>query len=259
MKHVFIYVFMAVLVVFMVILINKNHDEVDPVLLSIDTYYSYVDQDGEVGYIDFYINTNHHPLIDTNSYANFKLHNIDDSKSIDLEIKDIIYHHQEMYLNETYLKYSYVFDMPLLGYDFDIKSCYMNVVLINEDVYDIYIGAISFKTIDNIENNIDWTALSGTKAEGQYLSRLNQIQVEYDILDQEIESISLGNLYDVSFTIEDQILAIDIAYESQLFYACPIYITYIDHRNDLINYFVYIKDFETLKQSGQLIYHYALN
>lgn len=259
MKHIFIYVFMVSLVVFMVILINKNRKEIEPILLSIDSYYSYIDQEGELGYIDFYLNTNIHPILDIKSYDNLKLHNQDRSKSIELDIKDVLFLHQETYLNDTYLKYSFSFDVPLLGYDFDIESCYMEIILVNEEIYDIYIGSISFKTIDQIENSIDWTGLSATKENGQYLSRINEINVEYDTLSNEIRKITVGNLYDVSFSLKDNVLTIHIPYIEQLFYACPIYITYVDDQKDLINYFVYIKDFETLKQSGQLIYHYALN
>lgn len=259
MKHVFVYVFMITLVVFMVILVNKNENVINPKLLSVDTYYSYLDEDTEDCYIDFYLNTKDHPLVDVNSYSNLKLHNIDHSKSIELELKDVIFLHQETYLNETYFKYSYVFDMPLLGYDFDIISSYLEIILVNDDLYDIFIGSISFKTIDEDESFMDWTALSGQKQDNQYLSRLHEIDIEYDQLLDGIKHISVGNLYDVSFEIFDDIINITIPYEHQLFYACPIFITYQNDKINIINYFVYMKDFETLKQSGQLIYHYALN
>lgn len=259
MKHLFVYIFMVTLVVFMVILVNKNQDSIQPILLSVDTYYSYLDEEEKDCYLDFYLNTKDHPMVDQTSYSNFKLHNQAYSKSIELELKDVIFLHEETYLNETYYKYSYVFNMPLLGYDFDILSSYLEISLVNEELYDIYIGSISFKTIDEDESVIDWIALSGRKEENQYLSRLYEIDIEYIELLDEIKQISIGNLYDVSFEVLDEIIKITIPYKNELFYACPIFITFNNNQVNTINYFVYMKDYETLKQSGQLIYHYALN
>jgi hypothetical protein len=187
------------------------------------------------------------------------LHNLDHSKSIELDLKDVLYLHQEAYLNENYYKYSYVFDMPLLGYDFDIIDSYLEILLVNDDLYDIFIGSISFKTIDENESLINWTALSGKKEENQYLSRLYEIDIEYQELLDDIKYIQVGNFYDVSFEVSNDLITLTIPYENKLFYACPIFITYENNSVNSINYFVYIKDFETLKQSGQLIYHYALN
>jgi hypothetical protein len=243
----------------MVILINKNQHVIQPKLLTIDTYYSYLDEIDNEYYIDFYLNTTTHPLLDIDSYQNLKLHNLDHSKSIELDLKDVLYLHQEAYLNENYYKYSYVFDMPLLGYDFDIIDSYLEILLVNDDLYDIFIGSISFKTIDENESLINWTALSGRKEENQYLSRLYEIDIEYQELLDDIKDIQVGNFYDVSFEVSNDLITLTIPYENKLFYACPIFITYENNKVNSINYFVYIKDFETLKQSGQLIYHYALN
>jgi hypothetical protein len=250
---------MIFLVVFMVVLINKNRDMIQPKLLSVDTYYSYLDDEEEDCYIDFYLNTKDHPMVDQTSYSNFKLHNEDYSKLIELDLKNVIFLNQETYLNEYYYKYSYVFNMPLLGYDFDIEDSFLEICLINDDIYDIFIGSISFKSVDDDHSLINWSALSGRKEDNQYLSRLYEIDIEYiEILD-DIKFISVGNLYDVSFEVVNEILRITIPYENELFYACPIFITFDNNQINTINYFVYMKDYETLKQSGQLIYHYALN
>lgn len=250
---------MITMVVFMVILINKNETEISFKYLSVDTYYSYLDQEAEQIYIDFYLNTKKHPLVDEKSYHQLKIHDLDDSKSMNLELKNIIFLKEESYLNETYYKYSYVFDSPVLGYDFDIKDCYLNIELINEDVYDVFIGSFSLKSIDEDRQLIDWTALSGKKDKMTYISRLQQIDVEYVSLSKPIQSISVGNLYDVSYEVTDSLIKISIPFSNQLFISCPIIITFESSEVNAINYFVYMKEFETLKQSGQLIYHYALN
>lgn len=259
MKNLVIYVFIAVIVIFMVILINKNEETISPKVLTVDTYYSYIDQADEVFYIDFYLSTHIHPLTKIESYAKTMIHDEAFDKSLDLTLNDVIYRHQENYLNETYYKYSYVFDMPVLSYDFDILDCYLEIGLTNEMIYDFYVGSFSLKTIHDDSDHLDWKALSGVKKEGSYVSRLDTITVTYESLEEPISHISLGNLYDVNFEVVDDEIIIKIPYKAQLFYACPIFITFSDHETEVFNYFIYINDYEVLKQSGQLIYHYALN
>ena len=164
MKHVLLYMFMIITVVFMVILINKNEETVHQKLLSIDTYYSFIDDENEQMYIDIYLSDQDHILTSIDSYESLEVHNKSDKKSMVLSLKDVIYQHDEVYLNETFYKYTYIIEMPLLGYDFDIEDCYLDIKLINDDHYDIYIGSLSLKTVDETnENSLDWTALSGRK------------------------------------------------------------------------------------------------
>ncbi len=260
MKQLLVYMFMIVTVVFMVILISKNEEEISVKLLTVDTYYSFIDTESESIYIDFYLSDHNHPLIDKQSYDQLEIHNDDHSKSMYLSLTDVIFQHEEYYLSDTYYKYSYIIEMPLLGYDFDIEDCYLTINLVNQETYDIFIGSLSLKTVeDNNESPLDWTSLSGMKMVSSYLSRLHQIQIDYVTLNKTITNVSVGSLYQSDFELVNNQLKINIFYKQQLFYACPIVITFEDQTTTIINYFIYIKDFETLKQSGQLIYHYALN
>lgn len=259
MKLIPLYLFMMTLVVLMVLLINKNSEQVVFKYLSVDTYYSYLDREDELIYIDFYLNTRKHPFVEKESYQQLKIHNEDLSKAMNLELKTVIYLNEENYLNETFYKYSYVFSAPELDYDFDIEKCYLQIELTNDDVYDVYIGSISFKSQNEDEPFIEWKALSSKRNKLSFVPRLFEIEIEYIDLNKTIKKISVGNLYETNFIITDHVIKIEITHENQLFYACPVIITYEDEQINTLNYFVYMKDFETLKQSGQLIYHYALN
>lgn len=259
MKHVVIYIFMSICIIFMVILINKNEKTLSPKVLTVDTYYSFLDTEDEFLYIDFYLSTKYHPLTDIASYGNMVVHDEDNEKTLHLTLNNVIYRHQETYLNDTYYKYTYAFEMPVLAYDFDIAKCYLETELTNGEQYDFYIGSLSLKTVVDDSNHLNWTSLSGIKKPDSYLSRLHEITISYDTLDESISSISLGALYDVSFEVLDDKIIIDVPYLEQLFNASPIIITFTDNEVEVFNYFVYINDYEILKQSGQLIYHYALD
>lgn len=260
MKHVVVYIFIIIVCLFMVILINKNQETQSVKLLTVDTYYSFVDETDSYIYLDFYLNTNNHPMVDQESYQSLMIHSQDQSKSMNLALTDVLFQHQETYLNDLYFKYTYKIESPLLGYDFDISDCYLTVELNNDETYALYMGSISLKTIyEDDFTHLDWQGLSGSKQDQSYLSRLKQIDIDYTRLSEDIKSIHVGDLYHVSYEVLEDEIIIDIPYMKQLFYACPIIITFEDHSIYVIDYFVYIKDYEILKQSGQLIYHYALN
>ncbi|AUD63004.1 hypothetical protein BK010_05150 [Tenericutes bacterium MO-XQ] len=259
MKQAVIYIFMSICIVFMVILINKNEKTLSPKVLTVDTYYSYLDVEGEFLYIDFYLSTQLHPLTDIKSYGSTVIHDEDDEKSLHLTLDNVIFRHQETYLNDTYYKYTYAFEMPVLGHDFDILECYLETELTNGVTYDFYIGSLSLKTVVDDSEHLSWTSLSGIKKPESYLSRLHEITIDYEKLDISILSVSVGSLYDVSFEVKDHQIILSIPYQAQLFNACPITITFTDYEVEVFNYFIYINDYEVLKQSGQLIYHYALD
>jgi len=259
MKHIVIYVFMIICVTFMVILINKNEEVISPKVLTVDTYYSFLDQEDALIYIDFYLSTKIHPLTDLDSYSQVVLHDETYDKSLNITLNNVLFRHQETYLNDTYYKYTYALKTPLLGHDFDILECFMNIELVNGNAYDFYIGSFSLKTAIDDSEHLSWTELSGLKKPGSYLSRLDEVTISFDALDEDIEHISFGNIYELSFEIIDQKIKVDIPYQAQLFNACPIIVRFADQEVEVFNYFVFINDFEILKQSGQLIYHYAID
>jgi hypothetical protein len=250
---------MVVCVVFMVILINKNEEVISPKVLTVDTYYSFLDQEGELIYIDLYLSTQMHPLTKLDSYSQIILHDESYDKSLNMSLNNVLFRHQETYLNDTYYKYTYALNTPLLGHDFDILECFMNVELVNGDAYDFYMGSFSLKTAIDDSEHLSWTELSGMKKPGSYLSRLDEVTISFDTLDEHIEHISFGNIYELSFEVIGNEIKIDIPYQAQLFNACPIMIRFSDQEVEVFNYFVFINDYEILKQSGQLIYHYALD
>lgn len=260
MKQILIYVFMVITVIFMVVLVSKNETVSSIKLLSVDTYYSFIDHEDEQLYIDFYLSDQKHPLINITNYDFIEVHNQARTKSLYLDLIEISYQLEEVYLNDIYHKYTYIFNAPHLSYDFEIEDCHLSVSLINDDSYTFYIGSLSLLSLtSNDEISFDWHALSGRKDEGKYIARLSEIVVEYNHLTKSIIDVSIGKFTHLEFEVTADYLKIEIPFEKQLLTACPLIITFNDDSVYIINYFIYMNDFETLKQAGQLIYHYALN
>jgi len=260
MKKMVIYLFLTAIVILMVTIIYRIEKNDLEKLLMISTYYTYADRENENIYIDFYISNRNHLLTSKSSYEQFYLHNSDQSKTLTLNLNKIIYHQKEVYLNETYYKYSFVFDSPLLTNDFLIEDAYLNLFLVNQTSYDFYIGSISFKDVSYYDSKLlDLKSLSGKKKKDSYLSRLDQIEIEFYQLEDIIKTISIGTEFDVNYQLNENQISIDIPYDDKLLYACPIFIEFEGGEKQLLDYFVYVKEFDSLAKSGQLIYHYALS
>jgi hypothetical protein len=91
------------------------------------------------------------------------------------------------------------------------------------------------------------------------LSRLSQIDIEYDRLDFEIEKIQIGLLMDVAFEISNQKIKIIISDAFYMLNEVPIIITFSNSDTQIISHFTYFRDFQTLSKNGILIKTYAIN
>lgn len=259
MRQVVLYLFMIAALAFMALMINKRETQPSPKLLTVKTDYRFIDEREEPLYFEFYTSTKNHPLLLLDSYEQFIIHNETESTQLTLVLKELIYLHEESYLNDLYYKFSYLCEAPLLEMDFYLEDAFLTIILINGHHDTFYLGSISLITPNESTNHLDWQALSGEKKPGSYLSRLAQINVEFKTLNQSIHSIYVDSETPSEFYIENQILIILIEEQSALLNACPVVIWFQDGSQQLLPYFIYIKDFEILKNSGPLIYHYALN
>ncbi|MCK9235251.1 MAG: hypothetical protein WC225_03730 [Acholeplasmataceae bacterium] len=259
MRQVVLYLFMIAALAFMALMINKRETEPSPKLLTVKTDYRFIDDSEQPLYFEFYTSTKNHPLLLLDSYEQLIIHNETETTQLTLVLKEIIYLHEESYLNDLYYKFSYLCEAPLLEMDFYLEEAFLTIVLVNNDQYTFYLGSIGLITPNESTNHLDWQALSGEKKPGSFLSRLAQIKVEFNGLNQSIHSIYVDGVTPSEFYIENQTLIVLIDEQNALLNACPVVIWFQDGSHQLLPYFIYIKDFEILKNSGPLIYHYALN
>ncbi|QWB95377.1 hypothetical protein KHQ89_05300 [Mycoplasmatota bacterium] len=259
MKHIFIYISLVLLATTLVWIIKENETVMPLKIYTLDTYYSYANQDNKSIEIDFYINGTH-PLTDVESYMETELVNEDKNKKLSLDLNEIKMISSENYLGETYQKYALIFDMPNINQSFYIEDAFINITLLNQDEYEFYIGSFSLYTLEESDQEIFlWESLSAIKDAHIDINRMSQIQVTYDEIYQSITSVELGFGFETSYELTDDALLINITDEQQLFYACPIIIHYMNGESEIIDYFMYINDFQMMKQSGLLLHGYLLS
>lgn len=259
MKHILTYFSILLIAVMMVLIIRHNEPKVSPKILTVSKYYSYLfDSDQKIS-VPIYLNIDNHPLSLMESYAHTFISNENETKKLEFDLYRVEKMGMETYLNEPYQLYHLVFVMPYLATDYYIEDCYLNITLTNDQQVLVYIGKMSLLYLNSDSNLLDWTSLSGIKKENSFLSRLSEIHIRFSTLNNEIQSIRIGNDLEVTFFIDDHLLVIQIPDESYLLDNVPILITYSNTEIQGIMNFKYINDFQILKESGPLINSYAID
>lgn len=259
MKHIFIYISIMILAIICVALIKLNREVVPAKVYTVDTYYSYViDRDDTIDFF-FYLNKTH-VLKDIEAYDFVQIEDEKKSKSLSLDVHALKYINDEVYLGETYQKYVLMLDMPILNASFEIDDMYASIYLTNGEYYRFHMGSISLYHANKEEmEHLDWESLSAVKKEGYTLSRIYEIYVAFISLNQMVSHIEIGINQNVGYNIDDHKLTIHINDDQQLLYATPIIIYFVDDTIQIIDYFVYINDYQILKESGHLLNGYELS
>lgn len=258
MKHIIFYMSLVLVAILLVVLIKINQEIIPLKLYTVDTYYSYMIKEDETIDVIFYLNGKH-PLNDQKNYMEVNLSSKDLNEMLSLSIDELKSVGHESYLGETYTKYMLKLNMPSINQSFVIDDLYLNVRLLNDDSYQFYLGSLSLYLSSDTCDALEWHALEGIKKEQSKLSRLYQIYISYQSLSKGINDIYIGFEHPVTFDIYDDKITLTIEDESQLLYGCPIVITFSDYTSLVIDYFLYINDYEILKESGMLLHGYVLS
>jgi hypothetical protein len=258
MKSIIFYVAATILVIVFMVIVLNNRKEIPKILLTVPKYYSYIDLEDTMD-VSLFINQKHHPLRDEKSYLTVYLTNLSKTKMIEVELIEIYTKHEEIYLNQVFYQDVLRLKLPYLGSDYHIADLYMEITLQNLEKYHVEIGRFSLISSDDNADYLNWMSLSGIKTNTSILSRLSQIDIEYDRLDREIIKIQIGLLVDVQFEITDRKIKIYIPDAFFMLNEVPIIITFSNLDTQIISHFTYFRDFQTLSKNGILIQTYAIN
>jgi hypothetical protein len=256
MKTIMFYVVSLIMAIFLVFIVLKNREEPPGICLTVLKYYSFIENE-EMMEVSIFLNQKNHPLRDEHSYLSVYLTNQSKSKAVELELVDVYFKQTEFYLNQVFYHDAIRLSLPFLGSDYHIADLYIEITLNNLDTYHFEIGRLSIIYPKINQSYLTWNSLSGQKLDNKILSRLNQIEIEYEKLEFEIETIEIGLLISVLFEVTDKKIKIMIPDEFYILNEIPIIITFINGDTQIISHFTYFRDFQTLNKNGMLIKTYA--
>lgn len=259
MKRLLFYVAMFLLALLVGYIVKEMRPDQVNKLLSIDTEYAFLMEDGQMGTLLYYINDDNHELTHPESYARIVIKDRLNSSLIELTLYDVKLGHEENYLGEHFKRIILTFIVPIFSEDWIFEDAYLCVDTVMQNSYDIRLGRLSFYQKSWDEPKMNWTSLDGRKEVGELKSRLGEIELVFDHEIPEISNIDVGTKASVSHIVQQNKLTITISNNDYLLYEVPIIITFIDGTKQTLSHFRYMIDYFMLKESGPLINVYTLD
>ncbi len=257
MKHSVLFFSLTVVLVTMGIIITQIKENPSGRLLSVTQYYSFLyDKDTSIE-IPLYVNESDSPLLNTNSYESIALMDGEGMKKLDVELSNISLGSIQPYLNEMFYEFILKIPFPDLGEDFWIDDLWLEIHLINDDAYQISLGSLSVMDPQSNIGNLEWSSLEGTKGDDALISRLHQIEITYEHLQDNIAKVEIGKDASVSFQVNQTKIVLTIPEKDALLFDVPILIYFEDgSRQDIFN-FRYMIEYDMLSENGLVIHSYA--
>ncbi len=259
MKTWMFYVTSLVLVVGMGIIIYHNHPSITPQLLSVRKEYALIADEDKTLDVHLYVNVSDHPIIHPESHVSASLSNLDGTKRMDVMLQDIKKGQRESYLEMIWTEWIFIYEISVMGYDYVIADCYLEITLESGDPYQIELGKLYITHLEDTQEVLEWNDLSAKKQSGSFLSRISEIEIGYLELNTPIHKISVGTGTPCTFEVMDDHIKVYVPHDFYLLSRVPILIEYEDGSRQIIQNFTYIIDHHILKESGMLVRTYALH
>lgn len=253
MKRLSFYIITVLLAIVLGYFLHNMRPKMIPKVITVDTEYSFLMGDGEVGTLMFYVNDRNHALTKLSSYERIVIYDDSDHHMMELSLVTLSLGHEEIYLSERYFRVLMTFKLPFSNHDFRFNHAYISIDLIDEVHYDFRLGKVFFLKTSHDDVLFDYHMLEGRKKDNDYMSRLHHIYVGLTDIKGDISSIYVNPSREVTFIIEDQMLIITIPYDHYLLYETPIRIQFVDGTIHHVPNFRYMIDYMILKESGPLL------
>ncbi|MFU8792937.1 MAG: hypothetical protein ACNA7K_02840 [Acholeplasmataceae bacterium] len=244
----------------MLLIIYLDEPKKDFVIITVDTeHIYYFERDTHIK-VMFYVNDPHSPFYEKDYYEQVILKDASETIILDVELDDVIKNHEEAYLNQTYTQVVLYITMPYVASNLFIENLEIDITLSSGLSVSLPLGKLSIGYEPGVTlETLDWRGLYGFKSETKVTPRIHTVHVTYHELSKEIKEIEIGHLENITFHHQSGELIITIPYDDALLYEFPIKIMYTDDDIDIIDRFLYMKNYQILVESGPLLYVTPLN
>jgi hypothetical protein len=259
MKTLMFYLSTLVLVITMGIMLYYDKPVISPQMLSVDRAYHLIAGRDDTIDIPLYLNVDDHDILSQDRHISGYLSNREGTKKMDIHLINIQLGQKEYYLDMIWKEWIFIYELQVLGHDYQILDLYLEVILDQGDTYRIQLGKLSILSVTEDHEHLDWHSLSARKAPDSLFSRIETIVIEYTSLHQAIDSVLIGVNSPCGFFMDEEKITIVIAYENYVMNRVPIVIYFQDGSIQIIDSFTYLIDHRLLKESGMLVTTYALH
>ena len=259
MKRLLFYLVVILLSVCLGLILEKMSPTLQPKLLTVDTEYSFLMDEDQVGTFSLYINDLSHDIVNESMILRIILEDLETKDLIELTLYEIDLGHDEVYLNEVFTRVFLKFIVPNLSEDWVFDDANLRVELNNQSEFSLRLGRVTFLKRGSDEVMIDWSSLDGLKRTNDLRSRLGEIHLSFIGSLKPILSVEIGTHVDVSFQLSEDTLTLYIPTDDYLLYDVPLRLHFNDGTTFSMSNFIYIVDYQILKESGPMINVYQLD
>jgi|SRR5690554_73190 len=255
MKKIIPYLIIPLLIVLLILLLIDNKKDVNPKAITINTDHNYLYNGNKtLVEINLYLNDSKSPLINKDAISDVVIRNLESNKVLDLELVSITSSHNETYLSENYVMYTYKFKMPNLSSNFEINNAYIDFILTNQNSYTFKIGSINLTYLIN-SKELNWKTIDSKKNNSNDLS-ISSLVIETEEEINNIELVSINNKpYNYSYINKTLIINIDTPYYISYI---PVIIKTSDNIYYLNNHY-YVTDYNLIERANNNLNIYELN
>lgn len=255
MKRIIPYILIPVLIILLIILLIDNKKAINPKAITINTNHNYL-YNGSRSLIEvnIYINDTNSPIINADAVDNSLIRDLNHNKVLNLELVNITHSHNEIYLSENYIMYTFKFKIPNLNNNFEIDDAYIDLSLTNQETYTFKIGSINLTYLTNAKE-LNWKTIDSKKNNTNDIS-ISSLVIETEDEISNILSVSLNNK-EYNYSYINNILIINI--NSPYYIAnIPVIIETTDETYYLNNHY-YVTDYNLIERASSLLNIYELN
>lgn len=255
-KSIFIISGLVILIVGMLVLIFTDKIIENSRIITVDTLNSYLYNKDQKIEIAVFLNDKNFPIDNLNSYNEVYVSNIDESNKINLEIIEVTYAHDEVFVNEIFSKYYLKFKMPNLEKNYSIIEAFLNINFINNSDVSLKIGEFHLNYLDEY-NLINWLSIN-SKKENVNDYYISQIIIEFDQKYLNINNVYIANDHQLEFTTENNKLIIEIEDLKLVQTYLPLWIE-TNTKTYYFNNYHYSLEYNLLENAERLINIYDFN
>ncbi|HHT98835.1 MAG TPA: hypothetical protein GXZ79_01990 [Acholeplasma sp.] len=265
MKKILLPIGIVLTTVFLFILIGNNIKSSTLKVLTMNELHTYVYKDNQYISIPIYVNDKRIPLTNIDRVSRVGFESKDQSKKLEVNLQEIMFEHEERYLNETYYKFIYTFKMPLLNERFYIEDCYLSIRLENQKTYKYSIGSLYLNYTKSKNSDLfDWKSISGEKPKNSYESKIDKVLIQFNQMSFNIKRITIDGLNNLSYDIDEEsnLLTIYTDYSFLINTYFPLMIDYEISGEDftfVLDNYPFVIDYESLSENGLYINEYLFD
>jgi|GEM_PF-2693738 len=251
MKVIISSIILMISIIITSLLIFSNKKDVVQKFVTINTIYSYLYTDQKEIGITIYQNDLDFPMENKNLYEIISIHNITETRRLQLDLIEVIKLGEEPFNGEDFGKYSFKFKFPNFTNNYTIKDAKLEITLYGGMHMDLDIGDF-YLMYEPKAQYLKWDMVEGKKFSENEI-QLSELHVYMSEKLENIETIEIFEGSNLHYLYEDNLLRIFLDEYNKVVDNIPIIVKTTDGRSHVFYNFPFVHQMNLLSKAKESI------